>query len=160
MYDYKTETMEISNNCVLLLKHYEGCKLNAYKCSAGIWTIGYGNTFFEDGRPVKQGDSITQAQAEEMLPLILTKFAQAVFAKTAKMEQCEFDALVCFTYNVGIRAFEASTMLKKIRKELPSAEIVVEFHKWNKATGKVLKGLVRRRAAEAHLYEYGKVKIF
>jgi len=160
LYDYETEAMEISNNCVLLLKYYEGCKLNAYKCSAGIWTIGYGSTFFEDGRPVKQGDSVTQAQAEEILPLILKKFAQAVFAKTAKMEQYEFDALVCFTYNVGIRAFEGSTLLKKIRKELSPTDIAAEFHKWNKANGKVLKGLVRRRAAEAYLYEYGRVKIF
>jgi lysozyme len=152
--------MNISNNCIQLLKHYEGCRLEAYKCSAGIWTIGYGNTFHADGRPVKQGDSITQQKAEELLPLILKKFAQAVFKRTAKMEQYEFDALVCFTYNVGIGAFDSSTLLKKIRKELPPAEIALEFHKWNKAKGKVLQGLVKRRAAEAWLYEKGEVRIF
>lgn len=152
--------METSKDCVQLLKHYEGCRLQAYKCSAGIWTIGYGNTFFANGRPVKQGDSISQQEAEELLPLILKKFAQAVFRNTAKMEQHEFDALVCFTYNVGISAFEGSTMLKKIRKVLPAGEIAAEFHKWNKAKGKVLNGLVKRRAAEAWLYEHGEVKIF
>lgn len=152
--------MNTSKNCVQLLKHYEGCRLESYKCSAGIWTIGYGNTFHADGRPVKQGDKITQSEAEELLPIILKKFAQAVFGRTAKMEQHEFDALVCFTYNVGIGAFEGSTMLKKIRKELPAAEIAVEFHKWNKAKGRVLNGLVKRRAAEAWLYQHGKVKIF
>ena len=151
--------MDISKDCVRLLKHYEGCRLEAYKCSAGVWTIGYGNTFFGNGRPVKQGDKITQEEAEELLPLILKKFAQAVFRRTAKMKQHEFDALVCFTYNVGIGAFEGSTMLKKIKKELPPSEIAMEFHKWNKAKGKVLRGLVKRRAAEACLYEYGEVKI-
>jgi lysozyme len=152
--------MEVSNNCIALLKHYEGCRLNAYKCPAGIWTIGYGNTFFADGRPVKEGDTITQQQAEEMFPLVLKKFAQAVFRKTAKMEQHEFDALVSFTYNVGIGAFDSSTMLKKIRKELPASEIAAEFHKWNKSNGKVLRGLVKRRAAEAYLYLHSEVKIF
>ena len=152
--------MNTSKNCVQLLKHYEGCRLEAYKCSAGIWTIGYGNTFHADGRPVKQGDKITQDEAEELLPIILKKFAQALFKRTARMEQHEFDALVCFTYNVGIGAFEGSTMLKKIRKELPAAEIAAEFHKWNKAKGKVLNGLVKRRAAEAWLYEKGEVRIF
>jgi lysozyme len=152
--------MNISNDCIQLLKYYEGCRMEAYKCSAGVWTIGYGNTFHANGRPVKQGDTITQQQAEELLPLILKKFAQAVFKRTAKMEQREFDALVCFTYNVGIGAFESSTLLKKIRKELPAAEIVAEFHKWNKAKGNVLQGLVKRRAAEAWLYEKGEVRIF
>jgi lysozyme len=152
--------MEISNNCVQLIKHYEGCRLEAYQCSAGIWTIGYGSTFFEDGRPVKEGDEVSQEHAERLLPLILKKFAQAVFAGTAKIEQHEFDALISFTYNVGIGAFERSTLLKKIRKAVPASEIAAEFHKWNKAKGKVLKGLVKRRAAEAYLYEFGKVKIF
>lgn len=152
--------MDISKNCVQLLKHYEGCRLEAYKCSAGIWTIGYGNTFHADGRPVKQRDKITQDEAEQLLPIILKKFAQAVFKRTARMEQHEFDALVCFTYNVGIGAFEGSTMLKKIRKDLPAAEIAAEFQKWNKAKGKVLNGLVKRRAAEAWLYEKGSVRIF
>lgn len=152
--------MEISINCIRLLKHYEGCRLRAYKCAAGIWTIGYGNTFLSDGKPVTQGDTITQQQAEELLPRILKKFAQAVFSRTAKMEQHEFDALVCFTYNVGIGAFESSTLLKKIKKGSPVAEITAEFHKWNKANGQVLKGLVKRRAAEAWLYEHGEVKIY
>lgn len=152
--------MEISKNCVQLTKHYEGCKLEAYKCAAGIWTIGYGNTFFQNGRPVKSGDRISQDEAEELLPLMLKRFAQAVFNKTAKIEQYEFDALVSFTYNVGIGAFESSTLLKKIKMELPAKAIATEFHKWNKARGKVLGGLVKRRKAEAHLYEFGELRIF
>jgi len=136
-----------------LIKSFEGCKLVAYQCSAGRWTIGYGNTFFEDGTPVKPGDRITQAKAEQLFELIVGNFADKV-AKEIKtiLTDNQFAAIVSLAYNIGIGNLYKSTLLKKVNFNPNDPTIRTEFARWNKAGGKVLAGLTRRRAAEAKLY--------
>jgi len=86
--------MTPSNKCYALIKEFEGCQLKAYKCPAGIWTIGYGNTQYEDGRPVREGDTITQERAEKLLKIIVEKFAISVEKSLKRyVKQHEFDAL-------------------------------------------------------------------
>ena len=136
-----------------LIKEFEGCKLVAYQCSAGRWTIGYGNTFWEDGRPIKPGDRITQERAEKLLDIILKDFSDRI-EKTIKtiLTENQKSALLSFTYNVGIANLQKSTLLKKVNFNPNDPTIRLEFMKWNKAGGKVLNGLTRRREAEANLY--------
>ena len=136
-----------------LIKEFEGCKLKAYQCSAKKWTIGYGNTFYEDGSPVLPGHAITQEKAEQLFELIANEFAAKV-AKlvTAIVTMNQFGALVSFAYNCGIANLQKSTLLKKVNANPNDPTIRAEFAKWNKAGGKVLAGLSRRREAEASLY--------
>ena len=136
-----------------LIKSFEGCKLKAYQCSAKKWTIGYGNTFFEDGTPVKIGDAITQDKAEKMFGLIADEFA----GKVAKLVPShitpnQFGALVSFAYNCGVVNLQKSTLLKKVNANPNDPSIRAEIMKWNRAGGKILAGLTRRREAEANLY--------
>jgi lysozyme len=136
-----------------LIKEFEGCKLKAYQCSAKKWTIGYGNTFYEDGSPVMLGHVITQDKAEQLFELIASDFA----GKVAKLVPThinpnQFGALVSFAYNCGIANLQKSTLLKKVIANHNDTTIKNEFLKWNKAGGKVLAGLTRRREAEANLY--------
>ena len=127
--------------------------LNAYQCSAGKWTIGYGNTFYEDGTSVKSGDKISKERAEILLTLILVTFENDV-KKLVKsnINQYQFDALVSFAYNCGVGNLKASTLLKKVNINPSDASIKSEFLKWNKAGGKILLGLTKRREAESNLY--------
>lgn len=142
-----------SENCYNLIKQFEGLELGAYLCPAKIWTIGYGSTFYEDGKPVKKGDVITKERAEALLPKIVLKFAIEVYQRVkVDINQNQFDSLVSFTYNLGIGNFASSTLLKKLNKSEDKAVVAAEFHKWNKAKGKVLQGLVNRRKAEAELF--------
>lgn len=136
-----------------LIKSFEGCKLKAYQCSAMKWTIGYGNTFYEDGKPVKMGDAITQEKAEKLFELISADFS----SKVAKLVPShitpnQFGALTSFAYNCGVVNLQKSTLLKKVNANPNDPTIMAEFLKWNKAGGKVLAGLTRRREAEANLY--------
>lgn len=146
--------MELNQRGKDLIKKFEGCKLTAYKCSAGVFTIGYGNTFYEDGTKVKQGDVITQQRAEQLFDMIVNDFARKVdaFVKS-NLSENNFSALVSFTFNVGIGNFQRSTLLRKVNANPKDATIPAEFRKWVRANGEVLKGLVRRREAEAKLYE-------
>lgn len=150
--------MQPSQLCYELIKHFEGCKLVSYKCSAGVDTIGWGSTFYLDGKPVKAGDKITQEQADALLPSIVKKFSIEVLDILPALPQYQHDALVSFCYNCGIGNFRKSTLLKKIKAVAPMAEIKAEFLKWDKANGKQLTGLTRRRKAEAYLFETGKNK--
>lgn len=144
-------------NGIALLKASEGCKLKSYKCPAGIWTIGFGNTFYASGAKVKEGDVITQQQAEDLLHLILTKYEATVnrLVKSA-INQNQFDALVDFAYNAGEGALQSSTLLKKVNANPSDSTIAQEFLKWTKATVKGVKvelpGLVTRRKKESELY--------
>ncbi|MBO5523436.1 MAG: glycoside hydrolase family protein [Roseburia sp.] len=135
---------------VNLIKSFEGCRLTAYQDSAGVWTIGYGHT-----SGVKKGMTITEAQAEAYLKGDLGTAENAVNGKvTYSIKQNQFDALVSFTYNVGSGNFGSSTLLKKLNQgDITGA--ANEFDKWNKAGGKVLEGLVRRRAAEKAMFLNG-----
>lgn len=136
-----------------LIKSFEGCKLVAYQCSAGKWTIGYGNTFFEDGTPVKLGDRITQQKAEQLFELIVKDFEGRVLklVKTILTDN-QFSAIVSIAYNIGTANLQKSTLLKIANFNPNNPLIRSEFLKWNKAGGKVLAGLTRRREAEAKLY--------
>ena len=136
-----------------LIKLFEGCKLVAYKCSAAKDTIGYGNTFFENGTPVKPGDKITQERANELFEIIAKDFADKVkpLIKSAVTPN-QFAALTSFAYNAGIGNLKNSTLLKKVNANPNDPTIDLEFQKWNKAGGKVLAGLTKRRASESKLY--------
>lgn len=130
-----------------LIKQFEGLRLKAYLCPAKVWTIGYGST----GAHVRAGLTITEAEAEALLRKDLARFEAAVDAATATASQREFDAMVSFAFNVGIQAFNRSTILQKHRAG-DYGGAAAEFARWNKAGGRVLPGLSRRRAAEAALY--------
>lgn len=140
--------MQISQEGLSLIKKFEGCKLESYKCAAGVWTIGYGST-----KGIKEGMTITQEQADELLLKDVSVFEDNVInAVTMPLTQYQFDALVSWTFNLGGANLKASTMLKKLNageyEEVPS-----QIKRWNKAGGKVLQGLIRRREAESLLFE-------
>ena len=145
--------MVITNKLKELVKEFEGCKLKAYKCPAGIWTIGYGNTQYENGKAVKEGEVISLERAEQLLEVILIKFVQQVGELVkSKVNQNKKDALTDFAYNCGVGNLRSSTLLKKVNADPNDKTIRAEFEKWTRANGKVLNGLVKRRNAEANLY--------
>jgi lysozyme len=136
-----------------LIKSFEGLRLTAYKCSAAKDTIGYGNTFYEDGTPVKPGDKITKERAEVLFTIIANEFSAKVAPLVkSKINENQFGALVSFAYNAGVGNLQKSTLLKKVNANPADPSIRDEFMKWDKAGGKQLAGLTRRRKAEADLY--------
>ena len=142
---------KISQNGLDLIKHFEGLRLEAYQCSASVWTIGYGTTHTALG-PVKKGDRITESEAERLLEADVRMFEQLVRdAVLVPLTQSQFDALVSFAYNVGSGALAGSTLLRKVNR-LDFGGAADEFLRWNKADGKVVEGLVRRRAAERRMF--------
>lgn len=145
--------MKLNKAASDLIKDFEGLKLTAYQCSAKKWTIGFGNTFFQDGTPVKQGDKITRDTADKLFDLISKEFADKVRPLiTSKVNENQFGALVSFAYNAGIGNLKSSTLLKKVNNNPNDPDIRAQFERWNRAGGKVLAGLTRRRKAEADLY--------
>ncbi|WP_418513713.1 lysozyme [Corallibacter sp.] len=150
--------MEVSNKGLNLIKKNEGFRNHVYKDVAGIPTIGYGNTYYinEDGSITKvtMNDSpITLKEGEELLKHIVKGYEDGVNRMvTSKINQNQFDALVSFVYNVGISAFENSTLLKRINNNPLDEDIKYQFSRWNKSKGKVLKGLTKRRNEETYLY--------
>lgn len=145
--------MNINSQTRALIRRFEGCKLKAYQCSANVWTIGVGNTRYEDGSTVKQGDIITQERADRLFVILLDQFAAQLRPLiTAKLNNNQFGALLSFAYNAGIGAFRNSTLRRMVNETPKNPNIRLEFSKWNKAGGKVLLGLTRRRQAEAELY--------
>lgn len=144
--------MKTSKNGIQLIKSFEGCRLKAYKCPANVWTIGIGHTGTVNGKPITEGMTITELMAETLLAIDLQKFENAINTKVKKpLTQNEFDGIVSFVFNVGIGAFEQSTMLKLLNQgnfELAAKQ----FDRWIYAKGKVLNGLKQRRAAEKALF--------
>lgn len=135
-----------------LIKQFEGLRLKAYKCPADVWTIGYGHTSAAGQPAVKSGMSITEAQANKILAADLGQYEDAINNSVkVDLTQNQFDALVSFVYNVGIGAFQKSTLLKKLNANQYDA-VPGELMKWTKGGGKELPGLVRRRRAEAALW--------
>ena len=140
--------MKISQEGLALIKKFEGLELHAYKCAAGVWTIGYGHT-----KDVSEGMHINQLTAETMLVEELAEYEKAVLdAVTISLDQCIFDALVSWTYNLGPTNLNSSTLLKVLNSG-EYADVPAQLKRWNKAGGKVLDGLIRRREAEALLFE-------
>ncbi|MFL6857600.1 MAG: lysozyme [Allosphingosinicella sp.] len=151
--------MNPSDNCTHLIKTFEGCEkkrpdgsFEAYPdpgTGADPWTIGWGST----GADIRPGTVWTQAQCDARFKDHVAEFARGVASALAdaRTSQAQFDAMVCFAYNVGLANFRSSTLLRK-HKAGDFAGAAIEFAKWNKANKKVLAGLTRRRAAEAALY--------
>lgn len=137
-----------------LIKKFEGFRAKPYKCPAGIPTIGYGATFYPDGKKVTMNDkAITEEEGVALLKSMLSKFEQYVDSYCIDtITQNQFDALVSFCYNLGPTNLKNSTLLKKVNKNANDETIRAEFMKWTKAGGRTLKGLVTRRTAEADLY--------
>lgn len=135
------------NPAIPLIKEFEGCKLKAYKCPADVWTIGYGHT---DG--VKEGDEITQQEADRLLASDVELFTSGVQRLVSSdISRNQLGALTSFAFNVGLGNLRHSTLLKLVNAE-DFAGAADQFLRWNKAGGKVLPGLTRRREAERQLF--------
>ena len=140
--------MKISKEGIALIKKFEGCELQSYQDSVGVWTIGYGHT-----KGVAKGLKITQEEAEAMLDTELSEYEEYVETLVkVGLSQCQFDALVAWTYNLGPTNLKNSTMLT-VLNQARYEDVPSEMKRWNKAGGEVLQGLVRRREAEALLFE-------
>lgn len=139
--------MKTSDKGIKLITAHEGLRLEAYKCPAGVYTIGYGHT-----RTARPGMVITRHRAEELLKDDLVTAENAVNNQNLKLNQNQFDALVSFVFNVGSGNFRTSTLLRKVKANVDDPSIADEFMRWNKANGRVLFGLVRRREEESNLY--------
>ena len=145
--------MKVSSKGLELIKEFEGFSSVAYLCSAKKATIGYGNTFWEDGTPVKIGDQISKERAETLLKHVVDNFSVAgeVDIKI-EVTQNQFDALVSLAYNIGLGAFKNSTLLRQLnRGNFVGAS--QEFLRWDKSNGKPLLGLTRRREREKLLFD-------
>lgn len=146
--------MTISQAGLNQIKRHEGLRLNTYLDAVGVPTIGYGNTFYEDGKKVRMGERITMQRAESLLRHIVDNVFSSGVQSLLKKEvnQAQFDAMVSFAYNVGVAALAKSTLLRKVNADPCDPTIEAEFLRWNKAGGKVLPGLTRRRQEEANIY--------
>lgn len=140
--------MNISANGVKLIQQFEGLRLKAYQDAVGVWTIGYGHT----GPDVTPGLVISQAQADALLARDLNRFETGVSRLVSvPLNQNQFDALLSFSYNLGLGSLQNSTLLRLLNQR-DYAGAGAQFPRWNKAGGKVLPGLTRRRAAEQALF--------
>lgn len=143
------EIKQMSDNGLKFLMNNEGVVLKPYLDTKGIPTIGVGNTFYEDGSKVKMTDPpITEKRAMELFRWILKQYELAVYSNTRDdINQNQFDALVSFTYNVGVTAFKNSTLLKRINANTSQQSITNAFMMWNKP-----KEIIGRRKREVELY--------
>lgn len=140
--------MKLSAKGKHMIQEFEGLRLTAYKCSANVWTIGYGHI-----KDVKSDMTITEEKANKLLDQDLNNFIIGVnHLLKVKVNQNQFDALVSFAFNLGLGALSNSTLLKKVnRKDFDGASL--EFHKWRYANGKEVQGLLNRRLKEQELFE-------
>lgn len=142
----------ISTRGLNLIVDFEDLKLKAYDDGTGVWTIGFGTTVYPNKVRVKKGDRCTVEQAKSFFQHDLRRFQTAVNeAVTVPMSQNQFDALVSLAYNIGVHAFKCSTLVKYLNS-LNYSAAADQFLVWNRAGGKILKGLVRRREAERALF--------
>ncbi len=146
--------MKASEKTHSLIRRFEGLRLTAYRCSAGVWTIGYGHTVGVIPEMV-----ITAEQAEELLRQDILAAERVVNSECGnsgnadtKLRQCQFDAIVSFVFNVGGVNFRNSTLLRKVKSNPDDNSIMDEFLRWVYAKGVVLPGLQKRRLAEMRLY--------
>lgn len=144
--------MKTSDKGLALIEKYEGFSAVPYLCPANKWTIGFGNTFYADGHPVASGDAaLTKEQARILMQNVLSvSFEPAINRLLPEVSQNQYDALVCFAYNVGTGNLASSTLLKKLKAGEPCS---AEFLRWNKAGGKELAGLTKRRQDEKALFD-------
>jgi lysozyme len=140
--------MRTGDEGIALIRHFEGCRLDAYLCPAGVWTIGYGHT-----KGVKEGETIDQEAAEAFLIEDLEEFEGYVTEMVeVPLSQSQFDALVSWTFNLGPGNLERSTLLAKLNQG-EYTDVPFEIKRWTRAGGVILPGLVKRRNAEAALFE-------
>jgi GH24 family phage-related lysozyme (muramidase) len=145
--------MKTGERGLKLIKEFEGCKLSAYQCPAGVWTIGIGSTHYGDGTPVTKNRTLpNEGAAMALLAATIGQYEKAVNATGVELTQNEYDALVCLCYNIGAGNFFKSTLVKMLKAGNDKAEIAKQFLRWDKAGGKPLAGLTRRRNAEAELF--------
>ena len=145
--------MKASVDAYKLIKQFEGLRLEAYLCPAGIWTIGYGHT-----SGVSPNSFITIQEADEYLHRDVAAIEMQLNKLNLSLRQCQWDAIVSFVFNVGIGNFKASTLLAKIRINPDDNSIIDEFLRWVYANGKVMRGLQKRRLTEMKLYFSDKLK--
>ena len=145
--------MKASIDAYELIKQFEGLRLEAYLCPAGIWTIGYGHT-----SGVSPNSFITIQEADEYLHRDVATIEMQLNKLNLSLRQCQWDAIVSFVFNVGIGNFKASTLLAKIRINPEDNSIMDEFLRWVYANGKVMRGLQKRRLTEMKLYFSDKLK--
>ena len=139
--------MKTSEEGLALIKKFEGLELSAYQCSAGVWTIGYGHT-----KDVNKDDVWSESHAEYMLEIELEEYEGYINKHVeVALSQHQFDALVSWVYNLGPANLKSSTMLKVLNSG-DYEGVPAQIKRWNKAGGKVLQGLIRRREAEALLF--------
>ena len=139
---------KISEEGLALIKKFEGCELEAYQDSVGVWTIGYGHT-----KDVKEGDKINRDEANNLLTEERPEYEGYINTLVeVPLEQCQFDALVCWVYNLGPTNLKESTLLKLLNAG-DYHTVPAQIKRWNKAGGQTLQGLIRRREAEALLFE-------
>ena len=139
--------MKASEKAYSLIRQFEGLRLTAYRCPAGVWTVGYGHT-----SGVVPGMVITKELAEKLLRQDIATVENIVNAECPNLRQCQFDALVSFVFNIGGGNFRKSTLLKKIKANPDDNSIMDKFLRWVYAKGVVLPGLQKRRLAEMKLY--------
>lgn len=147
MFHFIFSIMKASEKAYALIRRFEGLRLTAYRCPAGVWTIGYGHT-----SGVVPGMAITASQAEELLAQDVAAAERIVNAERLRLRQCQFDALVSFVFNVGGANFRKSTLLARIKVNADENAIMDEFLRWVYAGGVVLPGLQKRRLKEMRLY--------
>jgi lysozyme len=164
--NFEFTRMTTSPQGIKLIQHYESCRLKAYQDSKGISTVGWGNTTYLDGRPVKMGDTITQQQADDLFAKSLLKYEQMVLTRIKReLLQQEFDAAVSFCYNAGTSYKTSGGTWKDydLWKHINNRYFDIANY-WQScavtAGGKKLKGLVNRRKSEVHLYLTGEVKFY
>lgn len=149
------KTMKTSQAGIDFISNFEGLELKAYLCPAKVWTIGFGTTVYPNGSKVKSGDVCTRDQAIQFKQHDLNRFEKSVIdAVKVPINQNQFDALVSLAYNIGSSAFANSTLVKKLNAgDYVGASN--QFDVWNKGGGKILKGLVNRRAKEKSVFLKG-----
>ena len=146
--------MKLDNKGYMLICEFEGFSAKPYLCPAKLATIGYGNTFYKDGKKVTMVDPpITRIEAFDMFKDIADKFAKRVSTcVTSPINQNQFNSLVSFTYNVGVANFMNSTLLKRVNSNHNDPDIRTQFLRWDKVGTKKLSGLTKRRIYEADNY--------
>lgn len=145
--------MKTSDKGLSLIQQFEGFRAKPYKCPAGVPTIGYGATYYPDGRRVTMADRpVSEADATAMLRSMLASYEAGVDRYVSvPLTQGQFDALVSFAYNLGLSALKSSTLLRLLNLR-DYAGAAAQFGRWNRAGGKVLPGLTRRREAERQMF--------
>lgn len=146
--------MKASDSIKNFIKEREGCRLGAYKDPVGVWTIGYGHT----GADVRAGMRITQAEADRLFDLDLSRFERELndmlrVNGITNLTQGQFDALLSFAYNLGLAKLRGSTLWRKVKANPNDPTIPAEFERWVYAGGVILRGLELRRAAEAAIWK-------